>query len=859
MYYWSILNTADFINGSFVEVQLAAPQEASFIGLTRRDNDNSNIVMRVPQMYFFLLLVVPSIALFDSGYIMVNNSYPVLLNNSYNQVPLISISRQWKMEFTAEGWPQIVAFSSPGLWRWRPNNTSRMVSSDSLYRLFVQDLGNVVWENSTGSPLWSTNRACGVSSTPNGTHGEYTIRLSNEGQLVHTNVTGGTEQILWRSPIVTSLIYNPALTTDGGFVYALYPSNRNGNTVQLDGSAVNNIQGVPSIVSITPINATDEQLRWNATIFIPPGVGSNLTLTLQVCNSSIAVPFFYPSPVITVVEVRPSIIHVEGRNAGFSSQLSLLDQPTKSYITRMNVKGGTFSVDLLVPSDVPSGYYSLTLAMHDQPPSSKFVNYTSPVDAVQAIQVNGSRSVSQIFTSIESIAENALKTSDSFEVTNREGVSVYAAVVDQKGNETVGSINGTGINFSIPSTIIQDLLSGGNTTATVILSRISSTQLFPQTQNVTTVGDIIGLTLYLNGSYTNVTNTSERITITIPLPVNVTVTEEMRCVYWAEESRGWKRDGCDTERGQSSITCLCSHLTNFTVGIINSEKGRGMNKMYLLAILGIIPIAIASIIIALFVNRRRRTKNYSSDFDLTEYHEIEIERQVGRGRETVVYVGKKAGTTQVAVKKTAEAERSKELQREANMLKDMHHPNILMCLGMYREAEMTCMVMDYMDGGTLADVLRSGRIEKEEEIRDIMAEIAAGLSYLHENGHVHGRVCPQKVYVTSSHHVKLSAYGHANIPPYMEKYLAPEVKRTGRSTIEGDIFSFGIVFSDVMNERKNHLRCGQKSSNHEISTLGSPKERMKMTAVGQRLKPVNQNEIRNIQSQFENVYQLSSS
>jgi hypothetical protein len=87
---------------------------------------------------------------------MVNNSYPVLLNNSYNQVPLISISRQWKMEvigngcilgcsvltrfqFTAEGWPQIVAFSSPGLWRWRPNNTSRMVSSDSLYRLFIQD------------------------------------------------------------------------------------------------------------------------------------------------------------------------------------------------------------------------------------------------------------------------------------------------------------------------------------------------------------------------------------------------------------------------------------------------------------------------------------------------------------------------------------------------------------------------------------------------------------------------------------------------------------------------------------------------------------------------------------------------
>ncbi|PRP73695.1 putative G-protein coupled receptor, partial [Planoprotostelium fungivorum] len=616
-----------------VFLSISTPQDPG------RDEDSS---MRGRLITLFLLMVVPSIAFFDSGYTLVNNSYPVLLNNSDNRVPLISLNRQWKMEFTAEGWPQIVDYLSPGLWRWRPNNTSRMVSSDSLYRLFVQDLGNVVWENSTGSPLWSTNRACGVSSTPNGTHGEYTIRLSNEGQLVHTNVTGGTEQILWRSPIVTSLIYNPALTTDGGFVYALYPSNRNGNTVQLDGSAVNNIQGVPSIVSITPINATDEQLRWNATIFIPPGVGSNLTLTLQVCNSSIAVPFFYPSPVITVVEVRPSIIHVEGRNAGFSSQLSLLDQPTKSYITRMNVKGGTFSVDLLVPSDVPSGYYSLTLAMHDQPPSSKFVNYTSPVDAVQAIQVNGSQSVSQIFTSIESIAENALKTSDSFEVTNREGVSVYAAVVDQRGDDTAGRLNGTETSFSIPLSVIQSVSGGeNNTRVTVILSSIEQ-NVFGHSDNWTIVSGLVGLSLYLNGSYTNVTDTTERIAITIPLPVNVTVTEEMRCVYWVEESRGWKRDGCDTERGQSSITCLCSHLTNFTVGIPSDatpltpdgmgEKGRGMNKMYLLAILGIIPIVIMIIFITLLITRRKKKNDV--DFDLTEYHEIEIERQVGRGRET---------------------------------------------------------------------------------------------------------------------------------------------------------------------------------------------------------------------------------
>jgi hypothetical protein len=80
----------------------------------------------------------------------------------------------------------------------------------------------------------------------------------------------------------------------------------------------------------------------------------------------------------------------------------------------------------------------------------------------------------------------------------------------------------------------------------------------------------------------------------------------MVCVYWEEKMRGWSQDGCDTELGVDTVTCLCNHLTNFTIGRynppvivnptiedvgspVNREEG-GFNKLYLIAIAGIVPV-----------------------------------------------------------------------------------------------------------------------------------------------------------------------------------------------------------------------------------------------------------------------------
>ncbi|PRP80976.1 putative serine/threonine-protein kinase/receptor [Planoprotostelium fungivorum] len=818
----------------------------------KRDKDSS--CMRTSQLYWFLLLVAPSIAvsLFSSGYTSVTNANSEALNTN-DRIPLISANGQWKLEFATDRWPQIVHYLTPEVWRWRPLNRSQVIDTNNYFKISVQNDGNVVWYNSSNSPLWSTNHACGASDTPNISR-DYAIYLSNTGQLVHNNMTQGPDynRTLWTGPILTSITIDPNLTTDGGVVYALYNYNQSAIAVQIQYSSSSFVQGQPSVTS-TSTSAYADGLQQNSTITIPPGVGTNLTLILTTCNNSFTFPFSYPSPNITFVESNPSFVRVKGRNAGVSSnpsEITLSVVGTGISITSTNVTGGTFSVDLPVPLNVSSGILTVMMT-NGQGSLKRNLYYTSPVESVQAIQVNGSQSVSQIFTSIESIAENALKTSDSFEVTNREGVSVYAAVVDQKGNGTVGGLNGTGTYFIIPSTTIRDLLtSGENTTVTVILSHITTLRLNASSEDVTIVGDLIGLSLYLNGSHAIVTNTSERITITLPLPVNVTVADEMRCVYWAEESRGWKRDGCDTERGQSSITCLCSHLTNFTIGVVKlgpeEPPQTGKSGLRLVALIVIVPVVLVIVAIAVIVVKRGRKKDILTEFHLQSSNDIEIEGEVGRGKQSVVYTGKKSGTTAIAIKKVEGRARSESLMREAIGLKELHHPNILMCLGVYREAEMTCLVVDYMDGGTLADVMKRGKLE-EEDICEMMTEIAAGLSYLHENGHVHGRICPQKVYVTSSHHVKLSAYGSESldyIPSYMERYLAPEVKKTGRSTIEGDIFSFGIVFSDIKNERK--LKREQPDVWKEVidsCTSVSAKDRMKMMIVGQKLRPVREHEI----------------
>ncbi|PRP73856.1 protein kinase family protein, partial [Planoprotostelium fungivorum] len=742
---------------------------------------------------------------------------------------LVSSNGQWKFGIPSNKQLQIVHYLDPTTPRW---TTYLSLNVSRQYGLVIQGSGespdssrpekkldaNFVYRDDAGKSVWAANPCNNLNTSMFGQSSA--MILSDDGVLFE--YYRSTQALIWRSSMIS--VTHISLTSTNGEVIRV-----SGNFSVMSASAT--LEGVAIRIALYSSYVL---------VTVPKGVGSNLTLLLYTCSARIPVLLSYPPPTKQRTTVRlfsraqsSTIIFVNGTNAGTNSSLCI-NSSTVS-LSCVNVSGGNYSTSIPVPIHVPTSLLYLSLQWIETGDIFNLttINYTSPLDA--SLSMNSGMTVDKIFETIEIAAQEALISSDVYERTSADGLSIYAAIVQKNGNASIeGRLNGTATgSFSIPPSVMETLSRGNNSTrVTVILSQIPFT-VFPRDISWTILGNTVGLSLYVNGTYANVRGDERIIKIRMSLPSITNVTAEL---------------GVDT------VTCLCNHLTNFTIGRynppvivnptienvgspINREEG-GFNKLYLIAIAGIVPIVLTIII------KKRKKAIYcepSLDIASNTNDDVQIEREIGRGRQSTVYLGKKSGTTAVAVKKSGDRERTKTLIIEANMLKDMHHPNVLLYLGMYREEGMTCLVTDYMDGNTLDHALRKGMISDGEQAQNMMKEIAAGMIYLHENRVIHGRMCPQKVYVTSSMHVKISAYGSQSVdqlPQYMEKYLAPEVKKSRQLTIEGDIYSCGVIYAEILDcvgadEPSEPVRHWREVI--ELCTTEVAAERKSMRIVGRRM------------------------
>jgi hypothetical protein len=128
---------------------------------------------------------------------------------------------------------------------------------------------------------------------------------------------------------------------------------------------------------------------------------------------------------------------------------------------------------------------------------------------------------------------------------------------------------------------------------------------------------------------------------------------------------------------------------------------------------------------------------------------------------------------------THDAERMARFEREAQMLAALNHPNIAAIYGFEESGEHTALVMELVEGPTLAEVLetRRSKLETREtaagkasnfDIRisdfdplPIARQIAEGLEYAHEKGIVHRDLKPANVKITPEGAVKILDFGLA--------------------------------------------------------------------------------------------------
>src|SRR5262245_21998979 len=150
--------------------------------------------------------------------------------------------------------------------------------------------------------------------------------------------------------------------------------------------------------------------------------------------------------------------------------------------------------------------------------------------------------------------------------------------------------------------------------------------------------------------------------------------------------------------------------------------------------------------------------------------------------------------------------------REAQACARLNHPNVITVYDMGDEDGHLYIVMEFLEGEELRQVIAQKRNVFLEDKLAMMIEVCDGLDYAHKRGIVHRDIKPGNIYVLRDGHVKLLDFGIARISSAAVgltrtgavlgtlRYIAPEQAR-GQVTHRSDIFSVGAVFYELLGYR----------------------------------------------------------
>src|SRR5512136_2197581 len=150
----------------------------------------------------------------------------------------------------------------------------------------------------------------------------------------------------------------------------------------------------------------------------------------------------------------------------------------------------------------------------------------------------------------------------------------------------------------------------------------------------------------------------------------------------------------------------------------------------------------------------------------TSLSHYRITEKLGQGGMGEVYRAEDTNLSrQVAIKVLPEefahdAERLARFEREAKLLASLNHPNIAVIHGLEEHEGKRFLVLELVEGQTLAERLKKGRIPLDETL-DVCRQIAEGLEAAHEKGVIHRDMKPANVKVTPEGKVKILGFGLA--------------------------------------------------------------------------------------------------
>jgi serine/threonine-protein kinase len=214
-----------------------------------------------------------------------------------------------------------------------------------------------------------------------------------------------------------------------------------------------------------------------------------------------------------------------------------------------------------------------------------------------------------------------------------------------------------------------------------------------------------------------------------------------------------------------------------------------------------------------------------------KFPQFDILECLGRGGMGVVYKARQKSLNRLVAIKILAPERERDARfagrfaREAELLAKLSHPHIVTIHDFGETGGLYYLVMEFVDGVNLRDLLREGKLEPKQALA-IVPEICDALQFAHDHGIVHRDIKPENILLDRLGRVKVADFGLAKLVSSVAdddpdrpasatpaaadlteagkamgtpSYMAPEQTRNpGEVDSRADIYSLGVVFYQML-------------------------------------------------------------
>ncbi len=196
------------------------------------------------------------------------------------------------------------------------------------------------------------------------------------------------------------------------------------------------------------------------------------------------------------------------------------------------------------------------------------------------------------------------------------------------------------------------------------------------------------------------------------------------------------------------------------------------------------------------------------------YHVLD---KIGEGGMALVYKAKDTLLGRLVAVKVLRAQYAgdhefvERFRREAQAAASLSHANVVNIYDVGQEDGVDFIVMEYVEGRNLKDVIREERIALATAVH-IAQQVAMALDHAHRHHLVHRDIKPHNILLTEDNQVKVTDFGIALAASYSEltqtgfvvgtaQYFSPEQAKGGMATKQSDLYSLGVLLYEMVTGR----------------------------------------------------------